>query len=165
MFQINRLDRTLICGWYAIVVRWLTLRYLQTNVRSLHSVFDVISVRVWVRTSNETIQWSKNIFAMCINMVLNRRIARASLEYQSDTAHMHWLSYLVLGNVLVYTTQRIREVLKLERVVTVAFGDIYFRLVRGCRIWQLCCRRCGPYAARNGRVSTCRISVDVLGGL
>lgn len=44
------------------------------------------------------VQWSKKMFAIFVDDVLDMRIARAILKYQSVMTHMYWLRWSVFGN-------------------------------------------------------------------
>lgn len=51
-----------------------------------------------MRMLDETAQWSKKSFAMCVDDNLVMRISHASLGYQSVMTYMYWLPWFVVGN-------------------------------------------------------------------
>lgn len=92
---MSRLACPLVCVFYSVVVKCFTPKYPQKSVRNLITNCGPLSVRKYVRMTNGMIRWSMKMFAMCVDNVLDMRIARASLEYRSVIMHMNRLPLFV----------------------------------------------------------------------
>lgn len=79
----------MICRWYDVAVRCLTPKYLQTSENNLLMNFSPLSVKKYVGVPNESIQWLRKIFTVCVGYVLDMRIARVKLKNRFGMTHMY----------------------------------------------------------------------------
>lgn len=87
--RLNCLASPLACGWYAVVVKFLTPECPHTSAKKLLTNFDPISINRYVGIPNGTIQKSEKMFAICLDDVLEIGTAQVNSEYRSVITQMY----------------------------------------------------------------------------